>query len=44
MKRLPEVPNLPPIRTQEDMDKAIRILLVYLSRLKAAIEPTLPAS
>jgi len=26
------------------MDKAIRILLVYLSRLKAAIEPTLPAS
>ncbi len=43
-KRLPDIPNIPPLRTLDDADKAIRALLVYINRLKAAIEPTLPAS
>ena len=44
MKRLPEIPNIPPIRTLDDADKAIRALLIYITRLKQSIEPTLPAS
>lgn len=44
MKALPNIPTIPPIRTLEDADKAIRKLLLYCDTLKRAIEPTLPAS
>lgn len=44
MKTLPDIPNIPPVRTEADYDRAIRTILLYLDRLKKAIEPTLPAS
>jgi len=43
-KKLPDIPNFPQFRSLEDADKAFRALLIYLDRLKKAIEPTLPAS
>ena len=38
MQPLPEVPNLSPIRNVAEAERMIRTLLLYLAKLKRAIE------
>ena len=44
MKQLPQIPNIPTISGARDADAAVRSLLEYLGRLKAALEPVVYSS